>query len=153
MPSRRTLLAALAALSASCAIANRITGGFGRVDGCMYYRGDTVPMTCAQRIAAAGGIYTFSELASCIDERFGHGDSFGTPADTTFIGDDGGEVQLKSCFFEGKTRKYYRYEEAREGRGAALYIRTLSCGDGCRDEKSLYSLEISSSGIVSKKLR
>jgi hypothetical protein len=150
-----TITAAVAGAAAlvSCAIANRITGGFGRVEGCMYYRDNVVPMTCIKRMAVSEETYTFSDLAACADERAGHSDSFAASSDAFFVDADGRGVQLKSCFFDGRIRRYYRYEEAREGGGAKLYIRELSCGDGCRDERSLYSLDISASGIKSKKIR
>jgi hypothetical protein len=105
-------------------------------------------MTCIQRMATGEGEYSFSDLAACVDEQSGNEHPAFAPADASFIDESGQEARMKACFFDGRSRRYYRYEAAREGRGAALYTRELSCRNGCRDEKAAYFLEISPSGIT-----
>jgi hypothetical protein len=129
-----------------------ITGGFDKIEGCMYYRDNVVPATCIQNMTDGRKKYLFSELSRCVERHMDENALKGS-ADAPFIAESGEEAQLKSCFFEGKSRRYYRYEEAVEDQGAMLYLRALSCDGGCREEKSLYLLEMSPDGIAPKKLR
>jgi len=138
---------ALGACTLAQSIGNRIRGGFGALDGCMYYRSNIVPPPCISRIVYSGDLFPMTELARCMDAHIGRDTSTAVSVPTTFTDENGRQSVKNACFFDGSTRNFYRYEEAKGGAPARLYTRSLSCRQGCIDERSFHVLEITSGGV------
>ena len=112
-----------------------IVGETGVIDGCMYWRGQVVPMACIKHMGDFGAVSS-AELVGCVEWNA----RAANQGRTMFAVSDERRENLPACMFQGGgIREYYRYDPS----GKMLYTRELSCDGGCRGVSNAYDIEFS----------
>ena len=137
-------------LLGSCAWMRPVFFERGDWEGCMYYRGRIVPISCIDEMVRVGseGGYSFAALSRCLDGVSVRETRSLTRDVAPFVREDGVMEPMAACRFDGvATRSSYHFDGV-----SRLYRRFITCRDGCRMVSDLHEIRFEGNLIFTTQL-